>query len=74
VWEVQGTRFYRLSFSIGATLLFALFLYLAGRRMVRFRELSERPVFTTYLACANTTPRSSIPTTVPSDAQEQEEE
>jgi hypothetical protein len=56
VWEVQGTRFYRLSFSIGATLLFALFLYLAGRRMVRFRELSERPVFTTYLACLGASP------------------
>lgn len=57
MWEVNGTRFDRLSFSVGAILLFALFLYLAGRRMIRFRELSERPVFTTYLACAGTPPQ-----------------
>lgn len=51
LWDAHGSREWIISYSTGIVVALALFLYLAGRRMARFRELSEIPVFRTYLAC-----------------------
>jgi hypothetical protein len=60
LWDVHG-GVKRLVLN-GTAMIFALglFLYLAGRRMARFRGLSERPVFTTYIASSGQ-PQSTSP-------------
>lgn len=51
VWDVHtsGRRMFAYGFGVAVALSAAL--YLAARRMMRYRVLSETPVFRTYLAC-----------------------
>jgi hypothetical protein len=72
LWDVHGTRAQVTEYSAGIVLALALFLYLAGRRMVRFRELSELPVFRTYLACAHQSADSGLSVAASADAVEGE--
>jgi hypothetical protein len=72
LWGVHGTPAQLVMYSAGIVFALALFLYLAGRRMMRFRELSELPVFRTYLACANQPGDSGLSLGTPADAVEEE--
>jgi hypothetical protein len=66
LWDLHGTPARLAIYSTGIGVALALYIYLAGRRMVRFRALSEVPVFGTYLACANVTAES---VSVPADSE-----
>ena len=63
LWDVHGNLRRLALYGVGIIFAFGLFLYLAGRRMARFRELSERPVFTTYIACSGRRPGNEPPLT-----------
>jgi hypothetical protein len=60
LWDVRGERVRLVGYSIGSLLALSLFVYLAGRRMMRFRELSDLNVFRTYIACVNSFPQSEV--------------
>jgi len=66
--DVHGTCLRMATYGGGIVLASALFLYLAGRRMMRFRDLSDRPVFRVYLACAaSASPLSGMATAEAAD-------
>src|SRR6266851_582727 len=66
--DVHGTCLRMATYGGGIVLALALFLYLAGRRMMRFRDLSDRPVFRVYLACAaSASPLSGMATAEAAD-------
>jgi len=66
LWDLHGTWVRLAIYAVTIGLALTLCIYLAGRRMVRFRSLSEVPVFGTYLACAKVT---SEPVSVPADSE-----
>jgi hypothetical protein len=72
VWDVHGTRIRIATYLAGIVLVLTLYLYLAGRRMVRFRELSETPVFRTYLASVNMSSTAGLDIAASADATEEE--
>jgi len=72
LWDVHGTRIRMAAYSAGICLALALYLYLAGRRMIRFRELSETPVFRTYLACVGMPSKDRLGISGAADAIEDE--
>jgi hypothetical protein len=58
VWDdLHGTLLHAGTYSVVIVLILTLYLYLAWRRMVRFRELSETTVFRIYLACTHVADR-----------------
>jgi hypothetical protein len=59
IWDLHGACLQIVLYSVGIAVAIALCVYLAGRRMVRFRALSEVPVFNTYLACVKATVESA---------------
>ena len=61
LWDARGNCAQTITYSTGILLAFFLFLYLAGRRMMRFRELSETTVFRIYLAGAKRPPENGSP-------------
>lgn len=72
LWDAHGTRIQLAAYLGGITLALLLFLYLAGRRMVRFRELSETTVFTIYLACPSSPSGSGLELAASAGAESEE--
>jgi hypothetical protein len=72
LWDLHGTRLRTVSYSGAIVLVLAMFLYLAGRRMMRFRELSETPVFRIYLACTGSSSNSGLAIAVEADEEAEE--
>jgi hypothetical protein len=60
LWDIHKNGIRLISYTVGILLALLLFLYLAGRRMMRFRALAEVTVFRVYLACAKAPSSSGL--------------